>query len=227
MSAKANLLIFDMDGVLVDVTASYRQAVIETVKHFTGFQITNKDIQARKNRGSANNDWDLALEMIREHGVSPSREEVIAVFQRIYLGSNCTGLIRNERWLADRGLLPRLAEDWRLSLFTGRERWEALYTLSKFGVRDLFDPVIGMEDVIREKPDPDGLLRILRTANQATAYYIGDTMDDCRAAQSAAVSFIGVAGPDNPLRDDLRASFEKEGSFAVISDLNELERTLP
>ena len=30
------LLIFDMDGVLVDVTESYRQTIIETVKQFTG-----------------------------------------------------------------------------------------------------------------------------------------------------------------------------------------------
>jgi len=227
MSTPRNLLIFDMDGVLVDVTASYRRTVIETVKHFTGAEITNQDIQARKNRGGANNDWDLALEMIRERAVPPTREEVIAVFQRIYLGGNCSGLIREERWLAGNGLLPRLAQRWRLALFTGRERWEALHTLGRFGAQNLFDPVIGMEDVVREKPDPDGLFRILRPMEPCKAYYIGDTMDDCRAARCAAVPFIGVAGPENPLREDLRGSFEREGALAVISDLNELERTLP
>ena len=227
MKRMQDLLIFDMDGVLVDVTASYRQAVVETVKHFTGAKTTNEQIQARKNRGCANNDWDLALELIRELGGSPNRQEVIAVFQRIYLGENCGGLIREERWLAGNDLLPRLARRWRLALFTGRERWEALHTLNKFGAQELFDPVIGMEDVAREKPDPDGLFKILRAAGPRAAIYIGDTMDDCRAARDAAVPFIGVAGPENPLREELRASFVREGVFAVISDLNELEQTLP
>lgn len=224
---KQDLLIFDLDGVLVDVTQSYRQAVIETVKHFTGAEITNQDIQARKNRGGANNDWDLALEMIREGGKSPTREEVIAVFQKMYLGENCTGLIRHERWLAGDGLLPRLGRRWRLALFTGRERWEALHTLRKFAAQSLFNPVIGMEDVAREKPDPDGLLQILHATKPRRAYYIGDTMDDCRAARAAAVAFIGVAGPENPLRQELRASFSCEGAFAVVSGLNELEQALP
>jgi len=71
------LLIFDMDGVLVDVTGSYRQTVIQTVKHFTGIEVTNQDIQALKNRGGSNNDWDLAVEMICANGGSPDRDEVM------------------------------------------------------------------------------------------------------------------------------------------------------
>ena len=30
------ILVFDMDGVLVDVTASYRETIARTVEHFTG-----------------------------------------------------------------------------------------------------------------------------------------------------------------------------------------------
>lgn len=220
------LLIFDMDGVLVDVTASYRRAVIETVKWFTTAEITNEQIQARKNRGGANNDWDLSLELIREHGGSPSRGEVIAVFRRIYLGANLDGLISRERWLAGDGLLPRLAERWRLALFTGRERWEALHTLKRFAPGLPFDPVIAMEDVEREKPDPEGLLKILQVVKPQRACFIGDTMDDCRAARAAGVPFIGVVGAETPLREELRAEFRRQGAVAVIENLTELERTL-
>jgi HAD superfamily hydrolase (TIGR01548 family) len=225
MSAPA-LLIFDMDGVLVDVTQSYRQAVIETVKHFTGAEISNTDIQARKNRGSANNDWDLSLELIRERGFSPSRDEVIQAFQKIYLGETFSGLISRERWLARDGLLPRLRESWRLALFTGRERWEALYTLGKFAPQTAFDPVIGMEDVAREKPDPEGLLKIMAAVQPERAYYVGDTMDDCRASQGAGVPFIGIVGDGNPLQDELRQRFAEAGAQAVISDVNELESVI-
>ena len=220
------LLIFDMDGVLVDVTDSYRQTVIETVKHFTGVEATNEQIQALKNRGGSNNDWNLALEMVRERGGSASRQDVIRVFQQVYLGNSNDGLIARERWLPHNGLLQRLSGRWHLALFTGRERSEVQYTLLKFAPQAVFDPIIGMEDVEREKPDPQGLLKILEALAPQRAYYIGDTMDDCRAAQAARVPFIGIAGPQNPLREALRARFLEEGAWAVLSDVNGLETTL-
>ena len=36
------VLIFDMDGVLVDPTDSYRQTLIDTVAHFSGKQLTQE-----------------------------------------------------------------------------------------------------------------------------------------------------------------------------------------
>jgi hypothetical protein len=36
-----------------------------------------------------------------------------------------------------------------------------------------------------------------------------------------------VVGPENPLRQQLRASFEREGAVAVIAGLEELEQRLP
>ena len=33
---RRSILVFDMDGVLVDVTESYRDPIVATVEHFTG-----------------------------------------------------------------------------------------------------------------------------------------------------------------------------------------------
>ena len=241
------LLILDMDGVLVDVTESYRQTIIETAKHFTGVAVTHTEIQAAKNRGGSNNDWDLTLEMVRERGGSPTREEVIAAFQRIYLGENTNrlgenpstfaqggeqqpnrnnGLIARERWLPREGLLERLSERFRLALFTGRERWEAEFTLSKFAPGVVFDPIVGMEDVQFEKPHPEGLLKIVNQVKPEEVYYIGDVMDDCRAARAADIPFIGIVHPQNPLAAELEKLFRQEGARAVVPDINDLERVL-
>jgi HAD superfamily phosphatase len=221
------LLVFDMDGVLVDVTESYRETISETVKVFTGTGISNTDIQALKNRGSSNNDWDLTLEIVESRGVHPAKEKVIAAFQRIYLGDNNTGLIARERWLARNGLFERLAQTFRFAMFTGRERWEAAFTLNKFAPGVAFDPIIGMEDVTLEKPNPEGLLKIIEHHRPEQVFYIGDVMDDCRAAQAAGVKFIGVVAAENPLKDDLEAIFRREGALAVVSSINELESVLP
>jgi phosphoglycolate phosphatase-like HAD superfamily hydrolase len=165
--------------------------------------------------------------MIRERGGSPTREEVISTFQKISYGENNDGLIRLEQWLANDAILSRLRSRWRFAMFTGRMRWEAEYTLRRFAPQITFDPLIGMEDVVREKPDPDGLLKILAATKPERAYYVGDTMDDCRAAQDAGVPFIGVVGDENPLRDELRRRFYENGAQAVIADINELESVIP
>jgi len=224
---RPSLLIFDMDGVLVDVTASYRETIRETVRQFTGISITHKEIQASKNRGGSNNDWELSLELIRERGVSPSREEVVAAFQRVYLGKDNTGLISRERWLPREQLLERLALRFHLALFTGRERWEAQFTLSKFAPGILFDPLVGMEDVEFEKPHPEGILKILDRLKPEETFYVGDVMDDCLAARAASVPFIGVVSRDNPLAVELEALFREQGAMAVVADINELEQVLP
>ncbi len=223
---ESRLLIFDMDGVLVDVTDSYRQTIAETVKRFTGTEITNREIQAFKNRGNSNNDWDLTLELVRARGGTATKQEVVDAFQKIYLGNNNDGLIARERWLPRDGVLESLARRFRLALFTGRERWEASFTLSKFAPGIVFDPIVGMEDVQREKPHPEGLLKIVEQLKPQEVFYVGDATDDCRAARAAQVSFIGVVNPRNPLRGELEALFRQEGAQAVISDVNELEQVL-
>lgn len=222
-----SLLIFDMDGVLVDVTESYRESIRETVRQFTGVAVSHAEIQAAKNRGGSNNDWDLSLELIRERGASPSREDVIAAFQRIYLGERNNGLIARERWLPREQMLERLALRFHFALFTGRERWEAQFTLSKFAPGIRFDPLVGMEDVQFEKPHPEGLWKILERRKPSETFYVGDVMDDCLAAQAASVPFIGVVAPGKPLAAELAALFRKQGALAVIGNINDLEQVLP
>jgi hypothetical protein len=52
-------ILFDMDGVMADVSQSYRAAIIQTAAQF-GVQLTGADISAAKAEGNANNDWVLS-----------------------------------------------------------------------------------------------------------------------------------------------------------------------
>jgi HAD superfamily phosphatase len=64
-----DILIFDMDGVLIDVTKSYRKTIQRTIQVYLetclGFQrkrgdwITNEEISLFKSAGGFNNDWEL------------------------------------------------------------------------------------------------------------------------------------------------------------------------
>ena len=104
------ILIFDMDGVLVDVSESYRETIARTVKHFTGVELTRRQIQDYKNQGGWNDDWKLSQHAIAEAGVDVPLERVIDYFQSIFLGNGTDGLILRERWVARPGVLERLNE---------------------------------------------------------------------------------------------------------------------
>jgi HAD superfamily phosphatase len=223
------VLAFDMDGVLVDVTDSYRETIARTVARFTGAKPSRERIQEYKNQGGFNDDWVLSHRMIADAGVERPFEEVKEQFQRLFLeGENGEpGLINRERWVARPGLLERLAERFHLAVFTGRPSAEARITLERFAPGIPFDPVIGMEQVERGKPHPDGLLRILRQHCDCRVFYVGDTVDDARCAKSAAAPFIGVAAPSNPSYLDLVFLFQDEGAYAIVDDINYLEEVFP
>ena len=53
-------------------------------------------------------------------------------------------------------------------------------------------------------------------------WYIGDTVDDARAALGAGVPFVGVAAKDSPRYEELVNVLKREGALAVIHDINEL-----
>ena len=52
-------VVLDIDGVLVDVSRSYRRAIVETLDRLYKDTLTQADIQAFKNAGGFNNDWEL------------------------------------------------------------------------------------------------------------------------------------------------------------------------
>jgi HAD superfamily phosphatase len=223
MESMKPLFIFDMDGVLVDVTESYRETIAQTAAHFTARPVGNHQIQEYKNRGGFNDDWKLTHQIVRDAGVDAPFEDVKAHFQKLFHG----GLMQRERWIAREGMLERLAERFRFAIFTGRPNDEVRLTLDRFAALLTFDPVLGMQDVTEHKPHPEGLLRIAASNPGTPMYYIGDTVDDARAARGAKMSFIGVAAPSNPAYLDLVFHFHDEKSFAIVDDINYLEEVFP
>jgi HAD superfamily phosphatase len=220
------LIVFDMDGVLVDVTDSYRETIVRTVEHFCGVTLTPPQIQDYKNQGGFNDDWKLSHHIITGHGVACAFQDVVDHFQHLFHGNGSDGLILRERWIARDGLFERIAARFDLAIFTGRMRWEAQVTLDRFAPRLRFDPIVGMQEVTAHKPAPEGLLKIAAANAGRKIWYSGDTVDDARCASSAAVPFIGIAAPDSPRRADLVALFQAENAIAVLDDINGLESVL-
>ena len=56
---QADAVVLDVDGVLVDVADSYRRAIVESIEREYGETIAREDVQAFKDAGGFNNDWEL------------------------------------------------------------------------------------------------------------------------------------------------------------------------
>lgn len=225
---KRRVLVFDMDGVLVDVTDSYRATIVETVRHFTGKEPSRELIQDYKNQGGWNNDWALSQRLIADVGGEDiPYETVVEVFQQYFFGvEGREGLVMRERWIPADGLMSELASRFELAIFTGRTLEEAQFTLRRFVPEIAWSAIASDDLVAHSKPAPDGLFDIAAKHPGSDLLYFGDTVDDARSARAAGVPFIGVAHSGNPAREALVALLQSEGAAAIIENFNEIRGVL-
>ena len=222
-----DLIIFDVDGVLVDTRNSYRMAIKETYRHFSGKEVSPEEIQQSKNLGGLNNDWDLTEYLLKNSGIMIPKSQIIDKFQELYFGNNGDGFILNEEILISPKIIKNLAKDYDLAIFTGRPKQEAEFALKRWGLEDCFCPVITMEDLPNDKhkPEPDGLLKILSIASPINAYYLGDTHDDMISAKKAGITAIGVLPPQDKSLE-LTEKLKKFGAEEVLQNTEDLIKLL-
>jgi HAD superfamily phosphatase len=199
------IVVFDIDGVVRDVSGSYRRALADTVEHFTGglYRPSSVEIDLLKSEGIWNNDWEGSQELVYRYfesqGQSRSQlaleyDTLVAFFQSRYRGpdrEHWTGYICTEPLLLEPSYLESLTTAgifW--GFFSGATRGSANYVLEKrLGLQK---PVlIAMEDA-PGKPDPTGLLATVDQLKQQHQFeveipiiYVGDTVADMYTVQKA------------------------------------------
>jgi HAD superfamily hydrolase (TIGR01548 family) len=220
---KIDLIIFDVDGVLVDVRGSFHRSTIQTVLHFTRKRVTISEIQQWKSKSGFNDDWKLSTAWIRELGGSAEYEEVKAQFMKFYWGEGKTGNVLREEWLVPPKKLKKWAAHSELALFTGRTRKELTFTLDRQNVAKFFHRIVTMDDITRLKPHPDGLIRILNGRDPASAVYLGDNIDDALASQRAGVPFLGVLPLGSRARQLRGRALRDLGALAILHSATELD----
>ncbi|OUL35399.1 imidazoleglycerol-phosphate dehydratase [Nostoc sp. T09] len=250
LSPKA-IAVFDIDGVIRDVSGSYRRAIADTVEYFTNqaYRPTPLDIDQLKSEGIWNNDWEASQELIYRYFQSQGQPRaqlqldyntIVGFFQSRYRGTdpeNFTGYICNEPLLLQPSYLEQLTQAgiaW--GFFSGATRGSANYVLEKrLGLQS---PVlIAMEDA-PGKPDPTGLFAIVQILengcmNLSTVLYVGDTVADMYTVEKARNLhpqriWIGVGVlPPHVLetaarRNAYAETLKKAGATVVLSNVEEL-----
>lgn len=215
-------IVFDMDGVLIDASKSYRVAVQNTFEHFAGQKVSSEELSATKKLGGLNNDWDLTEYLLKKYGFEIPYDEIVDEFQTHY-----KRLAEIEEPLVDKEFFESLSSDYNLAIFTGRVKEEAYYTLNKHGFTNFFYPIVTMAEVglDRQKPDCLGLEIIKEKIITDKIYYLGDTVDDMQCAITANVTGIGVLPPQDK-SDDLKNVLKSKNAVVVLEKVQDLIKFL-
>jgi len=219
-------VLFDMDGVLMDVRNSYRKAIEGSANRYfaknnIAARISQQEVSRIKSIIGFNNDWDATYALVEaargnldigkakplslEEKNSALYAELKAGFQTEYLG----GLMQSEKPLVSKKMLEAIAASGKKAgIVTGRPRAEAEFAVQNSGWETLFPKasIVALEDCGQEKPSPAPLLLAAQRLGAVRPIYVGDTASDVAACKAAKMPCIivgnGTVGDWNVLKTD-------------------------
>ena len=120
------------------------------------------------------------------------------------------GVPETMRVLEDKGMV--------LGIVSTKFRYRIETVLEREKVLDSFDVIVGGEDVVHHKPDPESLeLAMKKLGLRENVLYVGDSVTDAEAARRAFVPFVAVLSGVTP-----GDAFEGYELCAVVRNVSEL-----
>ena len=114
-------------------------------------------------------------------------------------------------------------QGYRLGIVTTKFAYRVQNIMKKFDAEDLFDVIIGVGDVTKVKPDPEGLLLAVERlgVKKEDVLYVGDSYVDAKAAEAAEMKFAGVLTGNTT-----REAFEQYPQESISETVVDFYRTL-
>ncbi len=223
-----DVLIFDVDGVIFDVSKSYLMAIKETFEYFSKKEIEISEIQEVKNQGGMNCDWDVVQFLLKKYGYNIEIAEIISVFQNLFFNPNDKSktkkyLIDEEKLLISPEIFEKLIQKYDLVVFTGRLKEETKYSFDKFDIDKYFYYYVTSDDLPKNmlKPHSKGVFEILEHCPHNDIKYLGDSVDDIISGNGANVETIGVVSPDSDFGVMVN-NFKHLGANYILDDIKKV-----
>jgi phosphoglycolate phosphatase len=208
---RAGLVVFDLDGTLIDSTADLAAAVNATLAKIAP---AAPALPLDRIRSFVGHGVGMLVARALAEARLPARpEEVLPVYLDIYR----RGMLNQTTLYPGAAEALALLEGYALAVLTNKPGDMARAILEGLGVAGRFARICGPEDVPARKPDPAGLRWLMAEAGadpEATAM-VGDSPVDVRTGRAAGVLTVGVsygldpeglrAEPPDVMLDDLRA----------------------
>lgn len=201
-----SLLMFDMDGTLINSG----EVIAQTINHVRvnlGLEVLEKSYILK----NVNEPHVNAASFF--YGTPTFTKEQTYLFETYY-NKNCLNNL--ELYDGIPSLLEELNEEFTLTIATNASSNFAKKMLEHLNINKYFDTVLGYNDVVKAKPHPEMVNKILTLHDmcKTKAQLIGDSKKDILAAQNAGVDSVLVNWGFSDHKED------------VIENIDELKREI-
>ena len=176
------LIVFDLDGTLIDSRHDLADAANQLVKELGGTPLALDTVTQMIGGGAE----ILVRQVLHAAGLPSGTEKELERFLQLY--DNC---LLNHTCLYP-GLIETLVQASclaTLSLLTNKPSDPSERILRGLGIRRFFDQVIGGDSPWPRKPDPTALFQLMATAgtDRSRTLLIGDSCVDLETARQAEI----------------------------------------
>ena len=180
--------IFDIDGTLIDTSEMYMPAMIMALADFGYHYSPEEETKYQKELfGITGHDSLVQL------GIPEGQLSEILTRWNEYTNQR-KAYMRSLPGIAE--ALDQLAQrpQTQLAVATSKKAPEYADFTQRFAFAKYFKVVIKEEDTRKHKPDPEPLLAAMQglAGNPENTIYVGDTINDLKAAHAAGMKFAGA-----------------------------------
>ena len=209
------LIIYDLDGTLIDSRADIANAVNWTLAEFGLGELPEETVTGFVGGGVKN----LIEQSLKETGGNPlpPLEKAVKMFRKRY-GEHL--LDRTRLYPAVPGVLEFFKERMQ-AVMTNKPEGFSRTLLKGLGIDSYFFRVLGGDGGFPKKPAPEPLLEILKSAGVPAdeAVLVGDSATDVETGRNAGVKTITVTCGFGSRRE-----IENARPDFILEDLEELKR---
>lgn len=206
----AELIIFDLDGTLIDSSEDIAWAVNKTLKQMRFEELSYQAIKERIGWG---------VKMLLQKALPEEKHNLLEEARAIFMGYYSSHLLVRTRLYPGAAEVLQHFKDKKIAIATNKPLNLTEKILDELNILIYFRKVIGGDGVQNKKPAPEAIEIILKELNvlPKEAVFIGDSMIDIEAGKKAGVITIGAAYGFRG-----RQELEEAGADVVIEDIKEL-----
>ncbi|PIY27674.1 MAG: phosphoglycolate phosphatase [Comamonadaceae bacterium CG_4_9_14_3_um_filter_60_33] len=187
-----DLILFDLDGTLVETAPEIMDAVNDTLGHFGMPKVTQQQVNDWIGRGTR----ELLVQALAQATGTTTAQvrssellaRILPTYDRFY-AQRCGS--HSQLYPQVRETLQALrAQGVKLAVVTNKESRYTRVVMDAHQLDDLFDAVVSGDTLATKKPDPAGVARCLAQFRVAPerSLFVGDSSIDAATARNAGVA---------------------------------------